>query len=416
MAKKKKKSFNQANRDSERTRIKLERAAYYKVLNKLTQVLEISKEIEAFSKKDKQILFELRYKSPKIVVVSKSDKLKKLSRSFTKDLIHYAKSTSFKIDDTSFTYFEFCTVLYPFFLHLKIREKELSNLTSTENVQSFLTFCESDNTPDIILQDVVDHICHSLTYPEKRVWYAIKSSESKAELRAFIYSIEFGVPEIKKAYVEGNWHTAIALAFSDRGLQFSNLKTSFLPKHLRKAKSLDVFFQKHAWERLQERLDCCDKGDLYAHMAISIREATSAVHHSNDTVLIPYLFFKRKFGYLMVTVSDKIAVVRTFLFLTNDGTPEGQKLNEILGTVKKDKEYTRLDRLSTYLTSDVKDDEVLSDILKKSDCESLIDVPPKFVEALTKVGTNEIKELAESIKGYLELDDEAHILPKDINP
>ena len=52
----------------------------------------------------------------------------------------------------------------------------------------------------------------------------------------------------------------------------------------------------------------------------------------------------------MDIIEGKI-VIRTFLFVTNNGTPEGKKLAQITGLQKLDKKYLALDKLSTFMTS-----------------------------------------------------------------
>ena len=64
-------------------------------------------------------------------------------------------------------------------------------------------------------------------------------------------------------------------------------------------------------------------------------------------------------------------VAITFLFLTMDGTPEGQNLWEKLRLSKRDKQYTGLDRLSTYVLSDMKDDPELAAVFEDCGCAHL---------------------------------------------
>lgn len=45
--------------------------------------------------------------------------------------------------------------------------------------------------------------------------------------------------------------------------------------------------------------------------------------------LVTYYQFGVKVGYLVVEMMAGMAIVRTFLFLMNHGTPEGEKLQQI---------------------------------------------------------------------------------------
>ncbi|WP_158991691.1 hypothetical protein [Mucilaginibacter sp. L196] len=48
-----------------------------------------------------------------------------------------------------------------------------------------------------------------------------------------------------------------------------------------------------------------------------------------DGHLLPLQIMGKKLGYIIVDVLEDKLIIRTFLFLTNDGTPEGRKLAQI---------------------------------------------------------------------------------------
>ncbi len=73
-------------------------------------------------------------------------------------------------------------------------------------------------------------------------------------------------------------------------------------------------------------------------------------------------------------LDDKV-VVRTFLFLTMDGTPEGARLRSQLRLRRDDKEYLELDTFYAFVHSDLKQDPDLVRVLSECGCGQLFEVP-----------------------------------------
>jgi hypothetical protein len=46
----------------------------------------------------------------------------------------------------------------------------------------------------------------------------------------------------------------------------------------------------------------------------------------------------------LTTLNEGKLVIRSFLFLTNDGTPEGWKLRALTGLAKRDKKYLEIEK------------------------------------------------------------------------
>lgn len=49
-----------------------------------------------------------------------------------------------------------------------------------------------------------------------------------------------------------------------------------------------------------------------------------------------------------------MSVIRTFPFITNGGTPEGQRLQELSGIKRMDREFPAIDKLSTFVSADIR--------------------------------------------------------------
>lgn len=141
------------------------------------------------------------------------------------------------------------------------------------------------------------------------------------------------------------------------------------------AKNIPVYIQSHALERLYERLDCFEnsKSLIYDYLWWSILNA-KVIKSTNGECLIEYWFNCHKLGYLVTTINNGIAIVRTFLFITMDGTPEGLLLHKKLGIRRDDKEYLNIDKLRTYLITDIQEDTELRNIFEECGCGHLFKV------------------------------------------
>src|SRR5512133_3371607 len=91
--------------------------------------------------------------------------------------------------------------------------------------------------------------------------------------------------------------------------------------------SFPVFVQVHAFERLKERLAPLQMPDIQVMLyeAFDLPEISQL---PDGGYLVFTRYQKAKVGYLVVEIIDTIAVVKTFLFITQTGTPEGDMFNK----------------------------------------------------------------------------------------
>lgn len=131
----------------------------------------------------------------------------------------------------------------------------------------------------------------------------------------------------------------------------------------------------HALRNLRERVTVAqDNGMVEDCMWDSLQSPGVTWTEEADKFLVEYRLWEHKIGYFVFKALDDMYVAKTFLFLTMDGTPEGQKLWEKLRLTKKDKQYTGLDRLSTFVLSDIKDDPELVAVFEECGCAHLFDM------------------------------------------
>jgi len=152
-------------------------------------------------------------------------------------------------------------------------------------------------------------------------------------------------------------------------------------------KEFPVYIQAHALRRLSERLDTLQaaEGMLHDNLWLSLSEPVFAGRKGAD-LLVEYRFYGRKLGYLPTAITADKAIVRTFLFVTMDGSPEGQQLYERLRLTGKERAHLQWDRLSTLVETDLREDPDLKEILRECGCGEIFDMSLERVFTECKTG------------------------------
>ncbi|MES2514721.1 MAG: hypothetical protein V4580_11280 [Bacteroidota bacterium] len=165
-------------------------------------------------------------------------------------------------------------------------------------------------------------------------------------------------------------------------------------------KTFDVYIQSHAFARLQERIDGVTPGFLHFSIYDSFKNLKVAKNKKGE-LLCEFALIDKKVGYFVGQILDGKLLLKTFLFLTNNGTPEGEKLHKHTGLMKEDKIYLSIDKFSSFINSDIVTNPIVKDIFIKAGCESLFKVDEAVF--LAPKGMFEKIPMAENIKKYLKL-------------
>jgi len=159
---------------------------------------------------------------------------------------------------------------------------------------------------------------------------------------------------------------------------------------------LDVYVQKHALERLKERINITPGVMHEILFLIFMQDKIEHCWHKN-ACLVTYRVSGEKAGYLVVKLHTDKLVIHTFLFLTNDDTPEGDKLKSLLEIEKADKQYMHIDNLPAFNAYHIDKNEQASQLFKDAGCGSLLKLGH-----LQEFSVNQVKDKdPESILEYL---------------
>jgi hypothetical protein len=142
---------------------------------------------------------------------------------------------------------------------------------------------------------------------------------------------------------------------------------------------LPVYAQSHVLDNLyrkEARALFIEDGEWMAHDDLwqSLRTPKITLMTDRDMFLVEYRLGGHKLGYLVAQTLDDIVLIRSFLFLTMDGTPESDMLWKKRRLCRADKEELGLDRIDTFLHTDIQFNPKLVSLLEECGCGHLFKI------------------------------------------
>ncbi|MFA4870210.1 MAG: hypothetical protein WC623_18575 [Pedobacter sp.] len=147
--------------------------------------------------------------------------------------------------------------------------------------------------------------------------------------------------------------------------------------------ALPLYSQQHALERFEERT-LFTKGYIQAYLGHLFTKGNPKAIVRKSHILLECNLGIHKVGYFVISLHEDKWLVRTFLFLTNEGTPEGNRLKKLTQLEVLDKKYLMLDRMDAFLIYDISGNERLRALFVKAGCGSLLD----YADELNRNGDN----------------------------
>jgi hypothetical protein len=162
----------------------------------------------------------------------------------------------------------------------------------------------------------------------------------------------------------------------------------------KKRRPMPVYVQGHALKRLHERVNLpTAKPYLESWLAESLSKPRVVERQGSrgQHLVVEYRIGKHRFGYLIMTVMRRMAVVRTFKFLTMSSTPEGKKLEKRLRITRADVDHLGLHELDAFTQTDLSADPELRWLLKRCGCGHLFELEPQDYAAQPKAVAADVK-------------------------
>ncbi len=138
-------------------------------------------------------------------------------------------------------------------------------------------------------------------------------------------------------------------------------------------KELEVYIQSHAIRRFEERTRPLSLIFCRLFMAKLLRNYSIA-EVFRGKILIPQYYGDIKIGYFVAAVIDEKVIIKTFLFITHQSTPEGHLLEKVSGLGKKDISYWRFDSVSSFLSNPPEEDSLIKKIMQEAGIDKLFDL------------------------------------------
>jgi len=139
---------------------------------------------------------------------------------------------------------------------------------------------------------------------------------------------------------------------------------------------LPVCIQNHALHRYLSRISPLSENAGYCYIAISIRTGEPLIYCRN--VLFPICYNNFKLGYFIgKPVGDKL-VINTFLFVTQHGTPEGDKLEKLSGLSKEEITYWNIAKLEVFASEETDREQGIFTLFKECGLDYLFDTMKGF--------------------------------------
>jgi hypothetical protein len=221
--------------------------------------------------------------------------------------------------------------------------------------------------------------------------------------KAGVYSEIYRKPLPKvKVMVDGQPRPAFHLGWylAEPELRLKLISISSEVVYQAPGKMLDVYIQSHALNRLAERLEGIELGILHFSVFDSL-DNPKVCRSRKGVLLFEFDVFGDKLGYFLGEVTNGNVLLKTFLFLTHNGTPEADRLQVTLGLMKEDIMYLGIDKLSTFIMSDIASNERLKQLFIDAGCEVLFEFDRGLYRSFDE---NSVTSKAEAIARYLQLD------------
>jgi len=229
------------------------------------------------------------------------------------------------------------------------------------------------------LYDIYDFILASFNVCDRQTFGVETDTEFKSFPVAGVYHqvwMKHFYPRKKALLIDGKRRPVFRLGWPvwSGNVDYKELKTSLIGELYKGRKAaLDIYIQSHAIRRFNERVQPLTRIFINTSMMFSFKSDDDIQVYKNK-ILFPYSYFGIKLGYFLADIIEDTVVIRTFLFITHHHTPEGQKLEELLGLNKNDISYWKIDRLDTFVNSNLKENDALKEIFDEAGLDSLFGI------------------------------------------
>ena len=184
--------------------------------------------------------------------------------------------------------------------------------------------------------------------------------------------LRFHRPQPHVVPVDGSTRKAFPCARSWAGEGIRQNRWKCTQVEMAGKEELPVFIDRHAIDRLHQRIPLPNHQSLLHNIMVDCLEYPVLTPREPGKYLVDVRLGEHKVGYFVAQVLPDLVLIRTFLFLTMQGTPEADRLRDKLGLSRNDVERYKLDYFWTLTASNIADDPLLARVLAECGCGHLL--------------------------------------------
>jgi len=191
--------------------------------------------------------------------------------------------------------------------------------------------------------------------------------------------------------VDENYRPLVQLASykPEEGLRLISVAPKLLGFDMGTDDHYPLMIQQHVFNRFEERAHL-PAGFVHALLVKMVSEKQFEHVAKKDKALWACYIGNYKIGYFLLSIFENCLIVRTFLLLTNQGTPEGNRLAKLTQLQLLDHKYLGIDRLSTFIEHDIAGEADLQALFEKAGCGSLL----RYANEIHQANTEPLKNAA----------------------
>ncbi|MEI6124049.1 MAG: hypothetical protein WCQ95_10535 [Bacteroidota bacterium] len=362
---------------------------FFRRLKKLLAIIDCGPVYDLMSRHTLELLYHHRFHSLQVAGAKEDSFHTDDLKWFKKALVYKFKKTMVNLDLADNPNAEVEAYVY---LTVGLTLKSLAQIVVDNDLiaypelaEKLLKYHNAENQVEnyiVCLDSTTQYVCSLISDLRTRLYWT--NSESSMDMNhhrvSTIVTIHGTIPERIHVTLDNETRKASQLVYIMQGtLAMAKLNPEKLGLPNTDTNSLvDVYLLEHALNRLVERNDCVYVQYIWYALTLSVYECRYHIDKYSNRYMIEFAVYGCKTGYLVGQVVDNKLIIRTFLLLSYDGTPEGRLLHANVGLSKADKEYLKLDKLSTFISPEIYASERIRKIFDEAGCQSLFQVKAEF--------------------------------------
>lgn len=380
-------SRNRNNKVHSNNQSKQQNNQYRKKLFRIAALFGADEFLFQYPKNILNDLVSVRIRPPKIRYDGSFAASAKFLREFEESLIYFLSNNyiAYKKNNMAISLYDYITTLTTLYYFFKNLDQ---NMISEEKILSGINKLIKyyENPPQLYekIEKVINNCCSICSNHETGYYwikYVIDYSKGNSRLR---FQLMFTPPGKEQITIQNKERPIfrIGIAQTESGVIWQSIPSIRFNQRFRSDKEqFEVYVQSHAVERLKQRLSPINQQVLLLCLYFSICNAKirKTRHHN---YLLEYHLVRYKLGYFSLEIIDNKAIITTFLFITSDGTPEGNKLKHAAGLAKSDKQFCKIDQLDTFLEGDFSTSDELKVLFTEAGCDHLLALDHKKLKSM----------------------------------